>query len=130
MITLVNSGGWVFPATIASVVAREPQHARIHVNLALDDVFSFDVKQNSTLRENFEALFHRYEDSVQEHTEAVLRKAAANDNDGMHFEVFEVFKAKLMNFMRNPFAVAKMLERQVVVGRKRGIGGDGCRCGE
>ncbi|MDP9123356.1 MAG: hypothetical protein M3N82_01940 [Pseudomonadota bacterium] len=95
----------------------QPRNPRIRANLALDDVFSFDVKKNSTLRQNFEALFHAYEDNIVAHSEAVLQKAAANDNDGMNVEVFELFKAKLLNFMRNPHSVPKMLDtfRQITM---------------
>jgi hypothetical protein len=89
----------------------EPSNPRIRVNLALDDVFSFDVAPAANLRHNFEVLFQKYEDQLVACTTAVLEKAAANTRgDDIRDDLMALFAAKFLNFMRNPFSVPKMLD--------------------
>ena len=84
------------------------QRRKISKNLAMHDLFSFDVDKNQPLRQNFETLFQRYEDEVDRNTTSLLTKLAAGDYAVSH-EVVNIYAAKLMNFARNPFSVVKIL---------------------
>ena len=84
-------------------------HSRkISKNLSMLDLFSFDVDKNMALRQNFEALFQRYEAEVDSNTSSLLTKLAAGDY-AVSDEVVNIYTAKLMNFARNPFSVVKIL---------------------
>jgi len=78
-------------------------------NLSLHDLFSFDIEPKAKLRQNFETLFHRYEERLQTHTEALLKKAEVKSTDVAE-ELIVLFSSKLLNFMRNPYSVPKMLD--------------------
>lgn len=86
----------------------EPTPRSIAKNLKLDDLFSFDIEPGAKLRENFETLFQKYENSLCVLTRSVLNKAAVQAQ-GVAGELVELFSAKLMNFARNPYSVQKML---------------------
>jgi hypothetical protein len=77
-------------------------------NLSLFDLFSFDVPGTNPLRLNFEKLFQKYEISIEVHTKNLLAKLNRNDPD-IKAEIIDLFAAKLLNFVRNPFSVAKVL---------------------
>jgi hypothetical protein len=77
-------------------------------NLSLFDLFSFDVPGKSPLRLNFESLFHKYETSIEVHTRSLLAKLNRSDPD-IKAEIIDLFAAKLLNFIRNPFSIAKVL---------------------
>lgn len=88
-----------------------PRNPRIRANLALDDVFSFDVQAGTNLRRNFETLFHRYEGTLNQYTEAVTVKAEAKARaDEIKDDLMGLFAAKLLNFLRNPYSVPKVLD--------------------
>ena len=78
-------------------------------NLSLHDLFSFDVEPRANLRQNFEGLFQRYEQRLQTHTEALLIKAEVKSAN-IAEELIALFSAKLLNFMRNPYSVPKILD--------------------
>ncbi|WP_261531358.1 DUF4238 domain-containing protein [Burkholderia multivorans] len=80
----------------------------ISSNLALDDLFTFDVASGRDSRLNFEARFQRFEQEVAITTTSLLQKLASGDNN-VGDEIASIFKAKLLNFARNPFSVAKIL---------------------
>ena len=87
-----------------------PKNPRIRTNLALEDVFSFDVVPNSALRQNFEALFQQYETDLVRYTEAVLAKASAKVRaEDIKADLMGLFAAKFLNFVRNPYSVPKVL---------------------
>lgn len=86
----------------------EPQSRSIAKNLKLDDLFSFDIEPKATLRDNFEALFQKYENSLSRVTRSVLDKAAVQAQ-GIAQDLECLFAAKLMNFARNPYSVHKVL---------------------
>lgn len=91
-----------------SVRLSEPVPRLIEKNLHLLDLFSFDVEPKAKLRENFEALFRQYEDSLAELTINLLQKA--NDSKAItNDELERLFAAKLMGFVRNPYSVQKVL---------------------
>ncbi|RFB73804.1 MULTISPECIES: hypothetical protein [unclassified Herbaspirillum] len=81
----------------------------IEGNLSLDDLFSFDVEPRANLRHNFEALFQRYEEQLKTHTEALLKKAEVRSADIVD-ELFALYSAKLLNFIRNPYVIHKSLD--------------------
>jgi hypothetical protein len=77
-------------------------------NLSLFDLFSFDVPGDSRLRLNFESLFHKYEGYIEAHTQSLLAKLNSGSND-IKAEIIDLFAAKLLNFVRNPFSIQKVL---------------------
>jgi hypothetical protein len=80
----------------------------IESNLLRLDLFSFDVPDESRLRLNFESQFQKYEGNIKSHTESLLSKLNAGNYD-VRTEVINMFAAKLLNFVRNPFSVVKVL---------------------
>jgi hypothetical protein len=90
-------------------LALENKNGRpINKSLSLFDLFSFDVSESSTLRRNFEAMFQEYEDHIEAHTTSLLSKLNAGSND-IKTEIVDLFAAKLLNFVRNPFSIVKVL---------------------
>ena len=77
-------------------------------NLSLFDLFSFDVLHDSSLRSNFESLFEKYEANIKVRTESLLTKLNAGSDD-IKVETIDLFAAKLLNFIRNPFSIIKVL---------------------
>ena len=77
-------------------------------NLSLFDLFSFDVPGDNRLRLNFKSLFHKYEGYIEAHTQSLLAKLNTGSND-IKTEIIDLFAAKLLNFVRNPFSVQKVL---------------------
>jgi hypothetical protein len=84
-------------------------------NLSLFDLFSFDVSRDSDIRMNFEALFQRYETSIETYTRRLLAKLSSGRND-VKEEVIGLFAAKLLNFIRNPYSIKKMMNTFPKVG--------------
>ena len=80
----------------------------ISENLAIQDLFSFDVSSDKKSRMNFEKLFMRYEKNVKSNTESLLRKLEVWDYDTSN-ELINLFAAKLLNFARNPYSITKVL---------------------
>jgi len=90
-------------------IALESHTGRlIGSNLSLFDLFSFDVPGGSSLRLNFESLFHKYEAHIEAHTKSLLAKLNARSTD-IKVEIIDLFAAKMLNFVRNPFSVVKVL---------------------
>ncbi|MDN7744208.1 hypothetical protein QZM78_09140 [Burkholderia multivorans] len=87
---------------------EKPDGNRISKNLSASDIFSFDVVGDSDKRLNFEALFQKYEGQVATHTNNLLDKLKENNKD-IKTEIIDLFSAKLLNFVRNPFSVAKII---------------------
>lgn len=85
-----------------------PADVVIGNNLSMLDLFSFDVDKRQPLRHNFEALFNRYESNVNMQTEGLLDKVAAGDLNVLP-EIRQLHATKLLNFVRNPFSVEKIL---------------------
>lgn len=75
-------------------------------NLSMLDLFSFDRERDGNLRANFEDAFGRYENKVGVDTAAILR-AHVEGRSGISAELFDLFVAKLINFIRNPYTVVK-----------------------
>jgi hypothetical protein len=87
---------------------ENPKGRLIGSNLSLFDLFSFDVLGDSRLRLNFETLFHKYEGYIGAHTVSLLAKLNGGDRD-IKAEIIDLFAAKLLNFVRNPFCIVKVL---------------------
>jgi len=85
-----------------------PRGRAIASNLSMLDLFSFDVPGGGRLRMNLEALFHKYEKNVETHTRSLLAKLATGSAD-LKAEIIDLFAAKLLNFVRNPFCIEKVL---------------------
>jgi hypothetical protein len=91
-----------------SLALESPTGRPIGSNLSLSDLFSFDVPGDSRLRLNFESLFHKYEGYIKSHTQGLLAKLNTGSGD-IKAEIIDLFAAKLLNFIRNPFSIVKML---------------------
>jgi len=85
-----------------------PRGCPISKNLALQDLFSFEVAPRGTTRLNFEAAFQQYEDTMEANTIGLLAKLEQGAGD-IKKEILEIFVAKFMNFLRNPYSVKKVL---------------------
>ena len=90
------------------IALENPRGRSIDATLSMLDLFSFDVQGGSRLRVNLEELFHKYEVDVESHTRGLLAKLAARDAD-IKAEIIDLFAAKLLNFVRNPFCIEKVL---------------------
>ena len=91
-----------------TLALESPNGRPIGSNLSLFDLFSFDIPGDSRLRLNFEALFHKYEGYIEAHTRSLLAKLNAGSGD-IKAEIIDLFAAKLLNFVRNPFSIVKVL---------------------
>jgi hypothetical protein len=90
-------------------LALESRSGRlIGSNLSLFDLFSFDVSGRSQLRGNFESLFHTYEAYIETYTKNLLAKLNSRSGD-IKTEIIDLLAAKLLNFVRNPFSIVKVL---------------------
>ncbi|BBC81747.1 putative membrane protein (plasmid) [Acetobacter orientalis] len=87
---------------------ENPKGNLIKRNLSLFDLFSFDVLDDKNLRYNFELLFQKYEGYIKTHTKTLLAKLNAGDHD-VKDEIIDLFTAKLINFVRNPFCIQKVI---------------------
>lgn len=95
---------------------ESPRGRAIASTLSMLDLFSFDVSGGGPLRMNLEALFHKYEANVEIHTRSLLEKLAQGSAD-IKTELIDLFAAKLLNFVRNPFCIRKVLNSFPGVGQ-------------
>lgn len=87
---------------------ENPRGNLVGTTLSMMDLFSFDVLGGSQFRANLEELFKKYEDNIVTYTQNLLDKSATRSHD-IETEVIGIFTAKLMNFLRNPFCIQKVL---------------------
>ncbi|WP_126424062.1 hypothetical protein [Asticcacaulis excentricus] len=87
---------------------ENPRGRAIASTLSMLDLFSFDVPGGGQLRMNLETLFQKYEESVAVHTKSLLEKLETGSAD-IKTELIDLFAAKLLNFIRNPFCIQKTL---------------------
>lgn len=90
------------------ILLDNPQGRLISKNLSFRDLFSFEVIPGGKSRLNFEALFQQYEAGMKENTLSLLRTLELGRGD-VKKEIPEIFVAKFMNFLRNPYSVEKVL---------------------
>lgn len=81
---------------------------RIRQTLSLSDLFSFDVLSDSADRYNFEHLFQKYEEDVENITLALLDKLNEPGAD-VSSEILNILSIKYLNFVRNPYSAKKVL---------------------
>src|SRR5208337_4757894 len=91
-----------------TLTLENPIGRPIGKSLSLFDLFSFDVPGESRLRLNFESLFRKYEGYIKDHTQGLLAKLNAGSGD-IKAEIINLFAAKMLNFVRNPFSIVKVL---------------------
>jgi hypothetical protein len=91
-----------------TITLENPNGRPIGSNLSLFDLFSFDLLGKSRLRFNFEPMFQKYEAYIESHTKSLLVKLNTQVGD-IKTEIVELFAAKLLNFVRNPFCITKVL---------------------
>jgi hypothetical protein len=90
------------------IALENPRGHAIASTLSMLDLFSFDVPGGGRIRMNLEALFHKYEENIETHTRSLLEKLAKSSAD-IKAEIIDLFAAKLLNFVRNPFCIEKVL---------------------
>jgi hypothetical protein len=98
-----------------SIELEGPNGRSIGSNMSLFDLFSFDVPEGGSIRMNFEALFDKYETNIEVHTRSLLAKLPLGSAD-IKAEIIDLFAAKLLNFVRNPFCIPKVLNTFPKVG--------------
>ncbi len=81
---------------------------KIEKNLSFLDLFSFDVLGKEAERYNFENLFQDYESDINSNTESLLNKITNKDLD-IKSEILKIFASKMLNFVRNPYSVNKVI---------------------
>jgi hypothetical protein len=92
-----------------AVSLDSPRGSKISNNLAFRDLFSFEVAPNQALRSNLEEMFQQYESIIKIQNLGLLQKLERNQGD-VKTEILELFAAKFMNFLRNPYSIKKMLD--------------------
>lgn len=81
---------------------------KIDTSLSINDLFCFSKLEDNGGQFNFEVLFQRYEDELVKYTESLINKIKIRDNN-VNEELMNIFVAKFMNFIRNPYSVKKVL---------------------
>lgn len=81
--------------------------SKIDGSLSIFDLFSFDVLDKSN-RFNFENIFNKYEGEIKLDTESLLDKISLKSNDIIE-EILNLYVAKYLNFLRNPYSIDKVL---------------------
>lgn len=82
---------------------------KISNTLSLSDLFSFDVLGKEATRYNFEKLFYPYEANIKSNTESLISKLTCPNAD-VKSEIFNIFLAKFINFVRNPYSIQEILK--------------------
>lgn len=77
-------------------------------NLIEQDLFTFDVGSNESERYNFEDFFRIYEAKSENLTNMLLQKIDTIKPDITN-ELIELFQLKIVNLIRNPFSVQKVI---------------------
>ena len=90
------------------ITLENPRGHLISSTLSMLDLFSFDVPKGGRIRMNLEELFHKYEANIEVHTKNLVEKLSKRSSD-IKVEVVELFAAKLLNFVRNPYCIEKVL---------------------
>ncbi|MDC4271680.1 hypothetical protein NQ630_13305, partial [Acinetobacter baumannii] len=84
-----------------------PNGVRIEKNLSFNDLYTFDVFSDNS-RNNFELFFGQYEDKIEETTNNIITKLK-NEESILIEELKVLIFSKIMNFIRNPFCIEKIL---------------------
>jgi hypothetical protein len=81
---------------------------KINKTLSLTDIFSFDILEQDAKRYNFEKLFQQYESNIKFNTDSLIAKLPQAGAD-IKSEILNIFTSKLLNFVRNPYSIKKVL---------------------
>ncbi len=81
---------------------------KIDKTLRFNDLFSFEVLKKESARYNFEKLFHQYESDIKTNTQSLISKLPIAGAD-IKAEISDIFVSKLLNFIRNPYSIKKVL---------------------
>ncbi|WP_336964099.1 hypothetical protein [Acinetobacter pittii] len=84
-----------------------PNGVRIEKNLSFNDLYTFDIFSDNS-RNNFELFFGKYEDKIEVTTNNIITKLRNEDSIAIE-ELKVLIFSKLMNFIRNPFCIEKIL---------------------
>jgi hypothetical protein len=95
-------------AVLPGVAGDSQRGSKISNSLAFRDLFSFEVMPSQALRSNPEESFQEYEGVIRTNTFGLLQKLERRQGD-VKTEILELFAAKLMNFLGNPYSVRKLL---------------------
>jgi hypothetical protein len=90
--------------------------SKIKNNLSFLDLFSFDVV-NKNLRYNYEKIFSQYECNGEMHTKNLLDKLVNKTSLDIKDEIINIFIAKELNFLRNPYNIKKVLNTIGVINK-------------
>lgn len=80
----------------------------ISSNLQFLHLFSFDVLEDSTHRNNFESLFDSYESTIRDNTDSLVTKLRDCKFD-IQSEIINIFRSKILNSVRTPYSIEKTL---------------------
>lgn len=87
---------------------EHPRGMSIGRALSRVDLFTFDIP-DSKHRANLEASFRRYEETIAGQSRVLLRMVETGEKSRIKEVLQSIFVAKLLNFLRNPFCVRKVL---------------------
>jgi len=87
---------------------EHPRGTRIGRTLSHVDLFSFDVLDDRR-RANLEETFQGYEETIAEQSKTLHEMVAAGEQTRVEDVLQSLFIAKLLNLLRNPFCVRKVL---------------------
>lgn len=80
---------------------------KIEKNLSYKDLYTFNILENG-IRENFENVFKRYEDSIEGYIKNIKEKCDDGCQD-VTLEVSNILLYKLMNMIRNPYFIKETI---------------------
>lgn len=89
------------------ITSLEEKGVKIGGSLSYEDLYTFSILDEG-LRENFEKIFQYYENSIEANTKSVLSKAST-PNANIKSEILNIFRYKILNFVRNPYSIKKIL---------------------
>lgn len=89
------------------VVPSTPHKVSIKNNLYDKHLYTFD-KINDEEFLNFEHQFQKIENNINQSTTSLIDKIRQGDNNILS-EVFNIFSAKQLNFIRNPYSIKKVI---------------------
>ncbi|MGE9818215.1 hypothetical protein ACQP6V_08485 [Acinetobacter baumannii] len=81
---------------------------RIEQNLSFDDLYTFEIFSDAS-RNNFERFFSKFESKIELLTHNLL-KGIKHKRKITKEEVMELIFCKIMNFVRNPYSIEKVLK--------------------
>lgn len=91
------------------VELEKPNGVKIIDNLTFDELFTF-YKGSASQRKNLENAFGEYESKISKLTSIIIEKVGKGCNgDDISDVLVELLRVKVLNFLRNPFSIKKVL---------------------